>query len=72
MLQTSGGGVLGIFSYSMNGGGMWNQGSFEMYSGLISNNFATYAGCGVYNTGVFTMTGGQISNNVADWSTSNA
>jgi hypothetical protein len=51
-------------------GGMYNDGTFIMTGGLISNNDG-----GVFNVGVFEMSGGEISNNDASgrgggvWST---
>ena len=54
------------------GGGVFNQGSFVMYDGVIRNNIVqgtNAAGGGVSNrgTGTFTMRDGEISGNTALW-----
>ena len=53
-------------SEGFNGcGGVQNQGTFELYGGIISGNTATTTGGGVQNSGVFRMYGGVISGNTA-------
>jgi hypothetical protein len=47
------------------GGGVYNNGNFDMRYGVISNNKATSDGGGIYNTGTFNTSGGVISNNNA-------
>ena len=44
------------------------EGSFDMYGGTISNNYALFCGGGVFvgYGGVFTLNGGTIDNNEAD------
>lgn len=46
------------------GGGVFNDGTFNMYSGTIADNIANHGG-GVYNLGVFNMYGGIICQNNA-------
>ncbi|MCL2642050.1 MAG: hypothetical protein FWD52_00820 [Candidatus Bathyarchaeota archaeon] len=71
VFELMGGVILGNTAYS--GGGIYNEGTFKMSSGLISDNAVTIFhgnngfGGGVYNCrGTFTMSGGEISNNKAD------
>jgi len=53
----------GIYS---EGGGVYNNGIFEMYGGKISNNESPFGfGGGVCNNGIFTMFGGEIMDNKA-------
>jgi len=49
-----------------NGGGVYNDGIFEMYGGVISGNVAPSGG-GVCNSGTFSMFGGEISGNTATY-----
>jgi len=50
---------------SVNGGGVWNDGTFEMTGGEIAGNSAGISGGGVTNGGTFVMSGGEISDNTA-------
>jgi hypothetical protein len=63
------GGTLVMLSGEVSGnsdGGVYNEGTFEMYSGgVITNNVASRGG-GVFNEGQFRMFGGAIFNNTAD------
>ncbi len=55
--------------YSVDGGGVYNNGIFIMNGGTICNNNVSGYGAGVYNYGsgaTFTMTGGSISDNNGD------
>jgi len=50
-----------------NGGAVYNQGTFRMFGGTITENAADGVGGGVETSGgVFRMTGGTISENTAD------
>ena len=51
-------------SFNSDGGGVYNNATFNMYGGVISNNTANRGG-GVYNNHTFTMYGGVISQNTA-------
>jgi hypothetical protein len=55
--------------FAIGGGGVYNNGTFTMYSGTISTNFATDhedgRGGGIFNNGTFSMYGGEISGNSA-------
>ena len=62
-------------SADANGGGVYNNGTFNMYGGTISGNkakgnisdiFSHAYGGGVNNNGTFTMSGGTISGNSAE------
>ncbi|MDR2707137.1 MAG: hypothetical protein LBB87_00095 [Nitrososphaerota archaeon] len=54
-----------MYVWPRDGGGVFNRGVFELYSGKIFNNQATSGG-GIYNMdGTFKMFGGEISNNTA-------
>ena len=52
-------------SFNSDGGGVYNNATFNMYGGVISNNTANRGG-GVYNNHTFTMYGGVISQNTAN------
>jgi len=45
------------------GGGVRNNGTFNMTGGLITGNSASRDGAGVYNSGTFIMSGGSINAN---------
>jgi hypothetical protein len=55
--------------FNVGGGGVYNNGVFTMYGGIILDNLATdyNGGCGggIYNNGTFSMYGGEISGNSA-------
>jgi len=64
--------MVGIaYGFILRGGGVYNNGTFEMHGGKISNNYAHFSasgevvgeGGGVYNMGTFKMYGGEILNN---------
>ncbi len=59
------GGSLTSVGLSYYGGGVYNEGTFAMYGGIISGNTA-YNGGGVFNEGTFAMYGGVISKNTAN------
>ena len=50
-------------STHINGVGVYNEGTFTMYAGTISDIISNGHGGGVYNKGTFTMYGGTIRNN---------
>jgi hypothetical protein len=54
------------YKYDGTGGGVYNDGVFEMYGGTISGNVAPSGGGGVCNRGSFMMSGGTISGNIAE------
>ena len=47
------------------GGGIFTEGTLNMYGGTISGNIVTWSGGGVYSSGIFNMHGGTISQNLA-------
>ena len=49
-----------------NGSGVYNEGTFKMIGGEISENTASNSGGGVYNKETFTMSGGKISENKSE------
>ena len=59
------------YAFILRGGGVYNNGTFEMFGGKIFGNIASFSasvevngeGGGVYNMGTFKMYGGEISNN---------
>ena len=53
----------GINGSSHDGGGIYNNGTLKMDSGIISGNSATDDGGGIYAYGTFEMTGGTITGN---------
>ena len=59
------GGIEKCGAVEKKGNGVYNEGTFKMYGGTISEcsnpNIKTEYGGGVYNTGTFTMEGGLIS-----------
>ncbi|MBQ9973695.1 MAG: DUF4886 domain-containing protein [Oscillospiraceae bacterium] len=65
------GGTISGHTTSVNGGGVYNNGTFTMSGGVIENNTISNSattimyGAGVYNNGTFTMSGGEIRNNTA-------
>jgi uncharacterized repeat protein (TIGR02543 family) len=68
----SSGGTLVMLSGEISGllgSGVRNEGTFEMYDGLIANNTCStfaFSGGGVSNQGTFKMYGGVITNNTGD------
>jgi len=68
-LELFGGGEISGNTINGRGGGVYNEGTFDMYweinarDGKIYGNTATEGG-GVYNVGTFTMYGGVISENI--------
>ena len=50
---------------AINGGGIYNEGTVNLYSGQISGNQASGDGAGVYNTGTLNVYGGYISSAIA-------
>ena len=70
-LILSGGEISGNTVHNDGGGGVYNQGTFTMIDGKISNNTARDnslydgKGGGVYNVGTFKMSDGLISGNTA-------
>ncbi|MCL1978446.1 MAG: InlB B-repeat-containing protein [Candidatus Bathyarchaeota archaeon] len=68
----SSGGTLVMLSGEISGllgSGVRNEGTFEMYAGLIANNTCdifALSGGGVSNAGTFKMYGGVITNNTGD------
>jgi len=69
-LFLSDGEISGNMNYG-NGGGVYNEGTFSISGGIITNNTAMsrsyqgYSGGGVYNQGSFSISGGMISDNEA-------
>lgn len=65
-VDTLSGGVItggtGSATKYVSGGGIFNEGIVNMYSGNIASNTATYGG-GVRNKGTFNMSGGSITGN---------
>ena len=46
------------------GGGVYNEGTFDMRGGSVANNSAKYGG-GIHNDGTLTMSGGSVTDNSA-------
>ena len=65
VLTDCGDGSLRGFTTSthINGVGVYNEGTFTMYAGTISDIISNGNGGGVYNEGTFTLYGGTIRNN---------
>jgi len=58
--------AIGYLMYGGDGGGVWNDDTFLMTGGVISNNTADDSGGGVWSIRLFTMNGGVISDNEAN------
>ena len=52
---------------SANGGGVYNDGTLNLWNGSIAGNTVKGNGGGVFNYGTFNMYGGSITGNTAEW-----
>ena len=52
---------------AVDGGGVWNLGSFTLSNGQISGNTAQFSGSGVLNLDLFIMENGRITENGRDY-----
>jgi len=57
-------GIISSNEATYNGGGIYNNGSFSMHGGEVSENKAVSGG-GLYNTRIYSNDGGAIENNYA-------